>query len=65
MTYKSWSDWYNDIREEDIEIATDTINFLEEKLANFKSDDENDKNNRKIERLELSIKSIKYYFSMK
>ena len=65
MTYKSWSDWYNDIREEDIEIATDTINFLEEKLANFKSDDENDKNKRKIERLELSIKSIKYYFSMK
>ena len=65
MTYKSWSEWYNDIREEDIEIATDTINFLEEKLANFKSDDENDKNKRKIERLELSIKSIKYYFSMK
>ena len=65
MTYKSWSDWYNDIREEDIEIATDTINFLEEKLANFKSDDENYKNKRKIEILELSIKSIKYYFSMK
>lgn len=65
MAYKSWSDWYNDITEEDIEIATDTINFLKEKLANFKSDNENDKNKRKIERLELSIKSIKYYFSMK
>lgn len=65
MAYKSWSDWYNDITEEDIEIASDTINFLQEKLANFKNDNENDKNKRKIDRLELSIKSIKYYFSMK
>ena len=65
MGYKTWSDWYNDITEEDVEIANDTINFLKERLANLKSDNENNKNKKKIDRLELSIKTIKYYFSMK
>lgn len=65
MAYKTWSDWYNGITDEDVEIANDTINFLKERLANFKNDNEDNKNKKKIERLELSIKSIKYYFSMK
>jgi len=65
MAYKTWADWYNGITDEDVEIANDTINFLKERLANFKNDNENNKNKKKIERLELSIKTIKYYFSMK
>lgn len=64
MPYNSWSNWYNDITDEDLCLAQDTINFLNEKIAHFKIDNENNKHKRKIDRLELSVRTIKYYFGM-